>query len=135
MTSSDSRRRGVVAVILQDARFLLIRRSQYVEAPGYYCFPGGGIEAGESELQALHREMREELDCSVTEVRRLYNTRTAWGVDLTWWLCELEEGASLRPDPQEVESVHWLTREELEQLPDLLDGNLEFLQACDDLGR
>ncbi len=47
------RRRGVVAVVMRGDRFLTIRRSAEVLAPGKYCFPGGGIEAGETEVAAL----------------------------------------------------------------------------------
>jgi len=50
----------VVAVILRGERFLVICRSQQVRAPGMYCFPGGGIEPGETEEQALRRELLEE---------------------------------------------------------------------------
>ena len=39
-------RRGVVAVVVLEERFLVIRRSQEVVAPGTYCFPGGAVEAG-----------------------------------------------------------------------------------------
>jgi 8-oxo-dGTP pyrophosphatase MutT (NUDIX family) len=59
------RRYGVVAVILRDERFLVIRRSQQVAAPGKYCFPGGGIESGETESVALERELLEELNVAI----------------------------------------------------------------------
>ena len=43
---------AAVAVILDGDKFLIIKRSANVRAPGQYCFPGGGIEAGESNEQA-----------------------------------------------------------------------------------
>lgn len=46
-------RHGVVAVVVENRRWLVIRRSQCVVAPGKYCFPGGGIETAETEEQAL----------------------------------------------------------------------------------
>ena len=54
-------REGVVGVIQQEERFLVIRRSAHVVAPGKLCFPGGGIEAGESQPVALCRELMEEI--------------------------------------------------------------------------
>lgn len=122
-------RRGVVAVIRRAGRFLVIRRSIYVEAPGSYCFPGGGIEDGESEVQALQRELREELGCQLKPVIRVWQSVTPWHVSLAWWRVSWSSEQELRPHPQEVESVHWLTAEELQALPELLVSNRHFLDA------
>ncbi len=123
------RKRAVVAVILRDNHFLVIRRSQQVRAPGMYCFPGGGIEPGESEAQALARELLEELAANARPVRRLWESVTPWQVHLAWWLAEIDEPAQIAPQPAEVESCHWLTAAEIRQLPQLLASNLEFLDA------
>jgi NAD+ diphosphatase len=120
--------RGVVAVICRGERLLVIRRSQHVKAPGAFCFPGGGVEGGETESEALCREMREELGCDVLPLQRLWRSVTAWQVDLSWWLTELPTEAVLRPNPAEVESIHWLTVEGLRELPQLLSSNREFLE-------
>jgi 8-oxo-dGTP diphosphatase len=123
----DPGRRGVVGVARRDGRLLVIRRSQSVVAPGIYCFPGGGIEPGESEEEALVREFREEVGAAITPVRRVWQCTTAWKVDLAWWLVALPPETVLRPNPAEVESIHWLTPEEMTRLPDLLESNREFL--------
>ena len=125
----DAGRRGAVAVVIRQKRFLVIRRSQQVVAPGAFCFPGGGIEPDESEQEALVREIREELGVTIEPVRRLWQSVTPWKVHLSWWLSRLDPDAVLAPNPAEVESVHWLTVEEMRQLPDLLESNHDFLQA------
>lgn len=122
---STPARRGVVAVVLRGGRFLVIRRSATVVAPLAYCFPGGGIETGESEEAALVRELTEELEASVRPVRLVWRSTTPWGVELAWWLAELT--GDVRPNPAEVHSCHWHTAEEMAQLPDLLESNREFL--------
>lgn len=123
----DPGRRGAVVIVVRDGRMLVIRRSRWVVAPRTYCFPGGGIERGESEEEALVREFREELGVTVRPVRRLWQCVTAWKVELAWWLGELEPDAEPLPNPAEVESVHWLNPAEMSQLPGLLESNREFL--------
>lgn len=125
---TDARpRRGVVAVIVRGETLLVIRRAQGIAAPGKYCFPGGGIEPSESEELALVRELQEELSASVQPLRRLWQSVTPWGVELAWWLAELDERASLVANPAEVAAIHWLTITEMEALEDLLESNREFL--------
>jgi 8-oxo-dGTP diphosphatase len=121
------RKHGVVAVVLSGDRFLVIRRSQFVRAPGMVCFPGGAIESGESEEQALAREMHEELAVVAQPVRRLWESVTPWQVHLAWWLTEIAPDAAITPQPAEVESHHWLTTAEIRARTDVLASNLEFL--------
>ena len=137
-------RQGVVAVIVErnsfrsalpdgqsaaptPPRLLVIRRAQAVVAPGAYCFPGGGIEPGETEPEALIREIREELGTGVEPLRRVWESTTAWGVRLGWWLARLDPHRELAPNPAEVESCHWLTPAEMARLEPLLSSNVEFL--------
>src|SRR5262245_28889217 len=127
-----SPRRGVVAVIVRGGRFLVIRRSQHVRAPGMHCFPGGAIEPGESEAEALCRELQEELGLVAIPVRRLWESVTPWNVALAWWLAEIDDQAVPDPNPLEVAAFQWLTVEEIRGLPELLASNLEFLAAWEE---
>lgn len=131
MSKSDLQkpRPGVVAVVKRHDRFLVIERSQFVPAPGKLCFPGGGVEHGESEPQALRRELREELNCDVLPREPLWQSTTSWNVALVWWSAELHHAARLEPDPAEVANVFWMTTEEMRAAPNLLDSNRDFLDA------
>ena len=125
--------RGVVAVIQRDIRYLVIRRSQTVSAPGAFCFPGGGIEKGESESAALVRELAEELAITGSQpIRRVWTSRTPRGVELFWWIATIPRDAPLIANPDEVSEVHWWSIEQMIDCPALLTTNREFLAkiAC-----
>jgi 8-oxo-dGTP diphosphatase len=127
--TSQPIRRGVVAVVSRTGRLLVIRRSAQVVAPRAICFPGGAIEAGESETAALVREVQEELGATIHPLRRLWQCITPWNVDLAWWSARLDLATPLTLNAAEVDSVHWLAPEEILASPDLLASNREFLQA------
>ncbi len=59
-----------VGVLIQpDGAFLLTSRPSGKVYDGYWEFPGGKLEAGESVLQALTRELHEELGIVVREAQ------------------------------------------------------------------
>lgn len=61
----------VVAVAFdKDERFLMTSRPEGKVYAGYWEFPGGKVEAGESLDEALTREMKEELGVQVTDAER-----------------------------------------------------------------
>jgi len=58
-----------VGVLIQaDGRFLLTSRPPGKVYAGYWEFPGGKLEVGESVTAALRRELQEELGIDVTAV-------------------------------------------------------------------
>ncbi len=123
------RKRGVVGVIIRDQRLLIIRRSQTVTAPGMLCLPGGGIEEGESEAEAMVREMQEELAIDVEPVRLCWRSVTAWGTNLAWWLAKLDPQAAPIANPDEVAEFHWMTKEEIRGTPGILPSLPPFVAA------
>lgn len=129
MSEITRTRRGVVAVAQRGGLFLAIRRGRTVRAGGRVCFPGGHIEPGEEEHEALVRECREELAAAVEPGACVWRSVTSWGTSLAWWTVRLEADAALVPDPVEVDEILWMTAESLLAVPDLLEGNREFLEA------
>ncbi|MCS3429571.1 pyrimidine (deoxy)nucleoside triphosphate diphosphatase [Klebsiella sp. BIGb0407] len=51
----------VAAIIEHNGNILLARRPETGDQPGYWEFPGGKVEASETQPQALARELQEEL--------------------------------------------------------------------------
>lgn len=120
---------GVVAVIRRESQFLMIQRGlTLARAPGMFCFPGGTIEPGETSLQALHREMHEELGIRIEPRSKIWNCRTARGVELEWWASEMLPANDFRPCPHEIAWHGWMELDQILRLDQLLPTNLEFLR-------
>jgi 8-oxo-dGTP diphosphatase len=105
----------VAAVIEADDRFLLTRRQAGVHLAGMWEFPGGKIDAGETDRGALERELREELDVDVEVGERMFRTRHAYAdrmVELSFYRCSLR-GA---PNPLLGQEMRWVPRAELPSL-------------------
>lgn len=122
-------RHGAVAVLIEDARFLVIRRSLTVRAPNLLCFAGGTIECGENPYQAIVREMREELSLEVEAREHIWQSRTAWGTLLEWVLVERSPLSDPIANPAEVAEWMWLEPQELLEHPDLLPSVPAFFSA------
>jgi 8-oxo-dGTP diphosphatase len=127
--AAPARSHGVIAVTAVAGRFLSIRRGKTLRAGGKICFPGGHIEPGETEHEAVSRECQEELAAVVAPQARIWQSVTAWGTALSWWSVTLEDAVGLVPHPVEVEEILWLSLEELLCCEDLLEGNRPFLEA------
>ncbi len=56
---------AVAVIMREDGRVLLAERPSGKPVPGYWEFPGGKIEADENSLQALVREIHEEIGVAI----------------------------------------------------------------------
>ncbi len=83
---------------------------------GFWEFPGGKVEAGESARDALEREIAEELDCIVQVGDEITTTTHAYDfaeITLTTFFCALVDG---EPTLAEHTAVRWLLPAELDSL-------------------
>ena len=103
----------VVAAIIRRGNEIFATQRGYGEFKDWWEFPGGKIEPGESQQQALVREIREELDATI-EVGELLQT-VEWDyptfhLTMHCFWCELTcEALHLN----EHEAASWLDREHL----------------------
>ena len=58
---------AVSAAILRDGHVLIVRRAR-PPAQGLYTLPGGAVEAGETLIETLTREVREELGMTIEPI-------------------------------------------------------------------
>jgi 8-oxo-dGTP diphosphatase len=64
----------VAAIIRHEGKYLCVQRgkSKYPYVSEKFEFPGGKVEAGETHLEALKREISEELEIEIQEEKRLF---------------------------------------------------------------
>lgn len=121
---------GVVAVVPRDGKWLVTRRAAHIALGGWWCFPGGAIEAGEQPAEAVVREVREEVGLSVMAEREIWQWEDP-GQELVlyWWLTRLAgRGAEIRPNPDEVAEARWVHPTDFLGLKPLLESNTLFLR-------
>ena len=119
---------GVVAIIERAGRYLMIRRPDDIRAGGYWCFVGGGIEEGESQEQALVREVREEVGLEVAPGEKVWeclSLNREWVLHC-WTVRDL--GGDVQAEPREVAEHRWLTVAEIMRLPKLMPSVPEFFR-------
>ncbi|MEV8098802.1 (deoxy)nucleoside triphosphate pyrophosphohydrolase [Kitasatospora sp. NPDC085879] len=112
----DAEVRYVVGgALVHRGRVLAARRSAPPETAGYWEFPGGKAEPGETQAQALERELAEELG---VRARALHPLPGGWpvrpGLELRIWAAELLSGEP-RPLADHSE-VRWLGAGELDDV-------------------
>jgi 8-oxo-dGTP diphosphatase len=106
----------VAALLWREGRVLVSRRRVDQAMPNMWEFPGGKIEAGESPVAALVREVREELGCEV-EVERIddvvFHDYPAFDLYMLVYRCRIVTGV---PRAVDVAEIAWVEPAELLRL-------------------
>jgi 8-oxo-dGTP diphosphatase len=113
----QSRKVIVAAVIITDGRVLACERASPPEVAGRWEFPGGKVEPGETDQQALARECAEELGVRVEVGERVGpDVPLAHGrAVLRVYAVRLLEGDV--PQALEHSAMRWLSAEQLDSVP------------------
>lgn len=107
---------NVVAAIIKKENKILATKRGYGEFVNMWEFPGGKIEANESQKEALIREIKEELDCTIELTKFALNLEYQYPTFYLKMACfeaVITEGT---PRLLEHNDARWLTREELDSV-------------------
>ena len=112
----------------RNRRVLIAERPAGKHMAGRWEFPGGKVAAGESESDALVRELREELGVTVTACRpfmRLSHEYDDRVVELSLWVVDEYSGEAVGLDGQRLK---WVAVESLGE-EDVLEADAPFVSA------
>ncbi len=107
----------VAGVVWSGGRYLGVRRPEGKRHAGLWEFPGGKVEPGETHLEALVRELREELAIEVREAdfwKEKTHTYPDFTVNLSFFHIHVFKGF---PRPLEGQGLRWLAPSEGLALP------------------
>lgn len=107
----------VVAGVIygSDHKILLAQRPPGKSFAGFWEFPGGKLEVGETPQMALHRELQEELDIEVQTAHpflQLEHVYTDRAIFLDVWEVRAFTGL---PRGREGQNLRWVAVADLEQ--------------------
>ena len=104
--------RVVAAVVERDGKYLITQRRPEAVLPLLWEFPGGKVEPGEDDRDALRREMKERLDVEInvgTQLATSVHDYEGYTVTLVVYQAEL---LSDRLRPVRVNAYHWAASED-----------------------
>ena len=105
----------VAAIIKENEKYFATQRG-YGEFKGWWEFPGGKIENGESKEEALKREIREELVTEI-EIDRFITTvhfdYPEFHLIMHCFICHITAG---QPQLLEAKAAKWLDKNHLESV-------------------
>jgi 8-oxo-dGTP diphosphatase len=100
--------RVVAAVMERDGKYLITQRRASAVLPLLWEFPGGRVETGESDADALRREVRHRLGVEVSPGQLISFVRhpyEKYSVELHLYECELMSG---EPSAVNVNDFRWV---------------------------
>lgn len=108
--------------------FLIAQRPSHKYLGGFWEFPGGKIEPGETAEQALHRELQEEVGIQVKSyslLTSLTHTYPQYSVNMSIYEVDQFLGEA---ESREQQLIRWVNFQQLSEY-DFLDANGKIIEA------
>jgi mutator protein MutT len=121
----------VAALLVNGDQVLVAQRKASDSGAGFWEFPGGKVEKGETHEEALRREIQEELEMPIRVLNKLDSqsliTPTQKLIQLTLFAAIVEDRHYVLNDHDDARWVSW---KDLKKVP-LMQGNIKFLPAIE----
>jgi 8-oxo-dGTP diphosphatase len=107
----------VAAVIENDGRYLVTQRRPTAVLPLLWEFPGGKVEDGESDREALMREVLHRVGVAIdagVQINTVSHAYEQYTVELHLYDCRITNG---QPKAENVHQFRWVASVDFEQLP------------------
>ena len=107
---------NVVAAIIKKDNQILATKRGYGEFINMWEFPGGKIEQNESKEEALIREIKEELDCTIKPIKFALDLEYQYStfyLKMSCFEAIITEGT---PKLLEHNDARWLTKKQLDEV-------------------
>ncbi len=110
---------AVAAIIVKDGKVLLTRRSKLLAEGGKWCLPGGGVKKYERSIEAVKREVMEEVGLNAKDCKLLFvheEIIKRLGLHANVYVFEVKTSGDINAN-WEVTETRWFTRKEFEGIP------------------
>lgn len=106
----------VVGIIIKNnpLSYLLVRsKKDFGEFSGYYYPPAGHLEGKETEINALKREIKEELGVNIVDAKKINtNASDIKNQKTIWYICNIDS-YDFNVDYSELDDVGFFTKDEM----------------------
>lgn len=109
---------AVAGIIVKGDKILLTKRSPLLVEGGKWCLPGGGVEKGERSVNAVKREIREEVGLRSTDAKLLFvheEIIKRLNLHANVFVFEVKTYGKAKPN-WEVSDYEWFTKSKINNL-------------------
>lgn len=131
---------AVHLIIIRDNKILLLKRFNTGVFDGYWCMPTGKIEEGESPLQAIIREAKEEVGLDINpslativtaNVPNIFDSSSKYKDINFFFICNNFENEPINMEPDKHDQMQWF---DIDKLPNPMvdavkQGIKQYLQS------